>query len=94
MTESIDNLLNKLEEICEYYDCHDKPADATDIRRAIAEYRKEVTDSANVDICDSCVECMCPGDQYPCCSCARAADGCDDHYEYRSNWDENGKYKY
>ena len=42
MTERIDNLLNKLEEICEYYVAHNKPGDAMDISNAIAEYHKDV----------------------------------------------------
>ena len=42
MTESINNLLKKLEEICEYYVAHNKPGDAMDIRTAVSEYHKEV----------------------------------------------------
>ena len=41
MTESIDNLLKKLEEICEYYVVHNKPCDALDISNAVSEYHKE-----------------------------------------------------
>lgn len=42
MTESIDNLLKKLEEIYEYYVAHNNSGDAMDIRTAVSEYHKEV----------------------------------------------------
>ena len=91
MTESIDNLLNKLEEICEYYAAHNKPGDAMDIRTAVSEYHKEVAESANDDICESCRHYMCNGFEYPCSECCNVNDM--DFYEYRDNWDVDGKYK-
>lgn len=92
MTKSIDNLLKKLEEICEYYVAHNKPGDAMDIRTAVSEYHKEVAESANVVVCDSCKHHLCGVGMSPCDDCVD--DNGSDHYEYRDNWDENGKYKY
>ena len=71
MSESIDNLLNKLEEICEYYVAHNKPGDAMDIRTAVSEYHKE---SGIVDICDYCKHTLEAMDMYPCCDCMHCGE--------------------
>ena len=90
MSDEIDNLLKSLGELCEYYRAHNQPADAADIQNAIDAYRKEVADIANIDMCNSCAHYMCNCMEYPCSECCHSNDM--DFYEYRDNWDENGKY--
>ena len=89
MKEPIENLLNSLDNICEYYVRHNQPADAADIQNAIDAYCKEIAEIANVDMCNLCKYYKNDPDVYPCNKCLYCYD---DYYEYRDNWDENGKY--